>query len=109
MAVCSSVTVPHSIARGAVTPIRPAKPGRHALPLQRGNGGCRPESRAAVPSHRPPPEDGTVLFTEKLSPSAWIWLVAPGLAQAPILVLAPIRPAAVFPAAAVLFTILATL
>jgi hypothetical protein len=68
-----------------------------------------PESSAAVPAHHQPPPDDTVLFTEKLWPSAWVWLVAAGLAGAGILVFAPISPAAGFTAAAVLFAIQAAL
>lgn len=68
-----------------------------------------PESSAAVPAHHQPPQDDTVLFTEKLWPSAWVWLVAAGLAGAGILVFAPISPAAGFTAAAVLFAIQAAL
>jgi hypothetical protein len=62
-----------------------------------------------VPAHHQPPQDDTVLFTEKLWPSAWVWLVAAGLAGAGILVFAPISPAAGFTAAAVLFAIQAAL
>jgi hypothetical protein len=45
----------------------------------------------------------------QLWPSAWVWLVAAGLAGAGILVFAPISPAAGFTAAAVLFAIQAAL
>lgn len=68
-----------------------------------------PESSAAMPAHHQPSQDDTVLFTEKLWPGFWIWLVAAGLAGAGILVFAPISTAAGFTAAAVLFAIEAAL
>jgi DUF3093 family protein len=64
-----------------------------------------PESSAAVPAHQQPPQDDTVLFTEKLWPGAWIWVVAAGLASAGILVFAPISMTAGITAAVVLFAV----
>jgi hypothetical protein len=64
-----------------------------------------PESSAAVPAHHQPSQDDTVLFTEKLWPGAWIWLVAAGLASAGILVFAPISMTAGITAAVVLFAV----
>jgi hypothetical protein len=68
-----------------------------------------PESSAAVPAHHQPSQDDTVLFTEKLWPGAWIWLVAAGLASAGILVFAPISMTAGITAAIVLFAVQAAL
>ncbi|MCX6499809.1 MAG: DUF3093 domain-containing protein [Arthrobacter sp.] len=68
-----------------------------------------PESSAAMPASNSTPDDTAVLFTEKLWPSFWIWLVAAGLAAAGILVFAPISIAAGITAAVVLFVILAAL
>ncbi|HSO91079.1 MAG TPA: DUF3093 family protein, partial [Arthrobacter sp.] len=68
-----------------------------------------PESSAAVPAPNSTPSDATVLYSEKLWPNFWIWLVAAGLSGAGILVLAPISMFAGFSAAVVLFTILAAL
>jgi len=67
-----------------------------------------PESSAAVPASNTP-DNATVLFSEKLWPSFWIWLVVAGLAGAGILVFAPISMAAGITAAVVLFVILAVL
>lgn len=68
-----------------------------------------PESSAAVPAHHQPSQDDAVLFTEKLWPGAWIWLVAAGLASAGILVFAPISMTAGITAAVVLFAVQAAL
>jgi len=68
-----------------------------------------PESSAATPASNSAPGDATVLFSEKLWPSFWIWLVAAGLSGAGILVFAPISIAAGITAAVVLFIILAVL
>lgn len=68
-----------------------------------------PESSAAMPASNSTPNDATVLFSEKLWPNFWIWLVAAGLAAAGILVFAPISMAAGITAAVVLFAILAVL
>ena len=68
-----------------------------------------PESSAAMPASNSTPNDATVLFSEKLWPNFWIWLVAAGLAAAGILVFAPISMAAGITAAVVLFTILTAL
>lgn len=67
-----------------------------------------PESSAAVPASNTP-RNATVLYSEKLWPSFWIWLVAAGLAGAGILVFAPISIPAGITAAVVLFVILAVL
>lgn len=68
-----------------------------------------PDSSAASPAPKSTPGDAVVLFTEKLWPTFWIWLVAAGLAGAGILVFAPISTTAGFAAAAVLFAIMAVL
>ncbi|MDN3937086.1 DUF3093 domain-containing protein [Arthrobacter sp. YD4] len=68
-----------------------------------------PESSAAVPASNRTPDDSTLLFSEKLWPSFWIWLVAAGLSAAGILVFAPISMTAGITAAVVLFVILAVL
>ncbi len=68
-----------------------------------------PESSAAAPASNNAPNEATVLFSEKLWPSFWIWLVAAGLAGAGILVFAPISMTAGITAAVVLFVILAVL
>lgn len=68
-----------------------------------------PESSAAVPARNPSSPDETVIFSEKLWPGAWIWIIAAGIASAGILVFAPISLAAGITAAAVLFAIEAVL
>ena len=68
-----------------------------------------PESSAAVPAPNSTPGDATVLYSEKLWPNFWVWLVSAGLSGAGIFVLAPISLAAGFTAAVVLFTILTVL
>ncbi|MDQ0756733.1 DUF3093 domain-containing protein [Arthrobacter sp. B3I4] len=68
-----------------------------------------PESSPAAPAPNSTPGDTTVLFSEKLWPSFWIWLVAAGLSGAGILVFAPISMAAGITAAVVLFVILVVL
>jgi len=68
-----------------------------------------PDSSAAVPAHHQSSPDETVLFSEKLWPGVWIWLVAAGIAGAGILVFAPISLAAGLTAAGVLFAIEAVL
>lgn len=67
------------------------------------------ESSAAMPASNRTPDDATVLFSEKLWPSFWIWLVAAGMSAAGILVFAPISMGAGLTAAAVLFVILVVL
>lgn len=68
-----------------------------------------PDSSAAVPAHHQSSPDETVLFSEKLWPGVWIWVVAAGVAGAGILVFAPISMAAGLTAAGVLFAIEAVL
>lgn len=67
-----------------------------------------PESSAAVPAANSTPSDA-ILYTEKLWPNVWIWLVSAGLSGAGILVFAPISLAAGLTAAVVLFVIIAVL
>lgn len=68
-----------------------------------------PESSAAKPATNSPAPGSTILFSEKVWPTIWIWLIAAGLAGAGILVFAPISMAAGYAAAAVLFSIMAAL
>ncbi|WP_211878677.1 DUF3093 domain-containing protein [Pseudarthrobacter albicanus] len=68
-----------------------------------------PESSAAAPAPKSAPGAATVLYTEKLWPNFWIWLVSAGLSSAGILMLAPISLAAGITAAVVLFAIIAVL
>jgi membrane protein implicated in regulation of membrane protease activity len=68
-----------------------------------------PESSAAMPAPHSTPGDATVLYTEKLWPNFWIWLVAAGLSGAGILVFAPISLGAGLTAAVVLFVIISVL
>ncbi|WP_427132436.1 DUF3093 domain-containing protein [Pseudarthrobacter sp. S9] len=68
-----------------------------------------PESSAAAPAPQSAPSDATVLYTEKLWPNFWIWLVSAGLSSAGILMLAPISIAAGITAAIVLFAIITVL
>lgn len=54
------------------------------------------------------PEDqgnADIVFSEKLWPAIWIWIVAAGIAGAGILILAPISLAAGYTAAAVIFAL----
>jgi len=68
-----------------------------------------PESSAAVPAPHSTPRDATVVYTEKLWPNFWIWLVSAGLSGAGILVFAPISMTAGLTAAVVLFAIITVL
>ncbi|WP_427174414.1 DUF3093 domain-containing protein [Arthrobacter sp. 92] len=68
-----------------------------------------PESSAAASAPNSTPHGPTVLYSEKLSPSLWIWLVAVGVSAAGILVLAPISMSAGYTAAVVLFVIISVL
>jgi uncharacterized membrane protein len=68
-----------------------------------------PESSAAAPAPKSAPGAATILYTEKLWPNAWIWLVSAGLSSAGILMLAPISIAVGITAAVVLFVIIAVL
>ena len=67
-----------------------------------------PESSAAVPAPKTP-SDTAVMFSEKLWPNFWIWLMSAGLSGAGILVFAPISMTAGLTAAVVLFTIITVL
>ena len=68
-----------------------------------------PESSAAAPTPQSPPSGDAVVFSEKLWPSPWVWLIALGLSGAGILVFAPISIGAGITAAAVLFAIMVVL
>lgn len=68
-----------------------------------------PESSAAAPAPNSTPRGATVLYSEKLHPNFWVWLVAAGLSAAGILVFAPISMTAGITAAIVLFTIITVL
>ena len=68
-----------------------------------------PESSAAAPAPNSTPRGATVLYSEKLHPNPWIWLVAAGMSAAGILVFAPISIAAGITAALVLFAIISVL
>jgi membrane protein implicated in regulation of membrane protease activity len=68
-----------------------------------------PESSAAAPAPKSAPSDSTVVYTEKLWPNFWIWLVSAGLSSAGILMLAPISIWAGITAAIVLFVIISVL
>jgi hypothetical protein len=68
-----------------------------------------PDSSAASPASHSTPDDATVLFSERLWPSFWIWLVAAGMSGAGILVFAPISIATGITAAVVLFVIFVAL
>lgn len=68
-----------------------------------------PESSAAAPAPNSTPRGANILFSEKLRPNLWIWLVAAGLSSAGILVFAPISMTAGITAAIVLFTIISVL
>ena len=68
-----------------------------------------PESSAAAPAPKSAPSDATVLYSEKLWPNFWIWLVSAGLSSAGILMLAPISIAAGITAAIVMFVIISVL
>lgn len=68
-----------------------------------------PESSAAAPAPKSAPSDATVLYSEKLWPNFWIWLVSAGLSSAGILMLAPISIAAGITAAIVMFVVISVL
>jgi membrane protein implicated in regulation of membrane protease activity len=68
-----------------------------------------PESSAAAPAPKSAPDDGAILYTEKLWPNFWIWLVSAGLSSAGILMLAPISVAVGIIAAVVLFAVISVL
>ncbi len=68
-----------------------------------------PEATASSPVPGQPQNGADVLFTEKLWPSPWIWLIVLGLSGAGILVLAPISILAGIIAAVVLAAIMVVL
>lgn len=68
-----------------------------------------PESTASVPAPHHSSSGTGVLFTEKLWPSPWIWIVVVGLSAAGILMFAPISITAGLIAALVLFAIMTTM
>ena len=68
-----------------------------------------PESSAAAPAPNSTPGDSTIVYSEKLWPNFWVWLVSAGLSGAAIFVFAPISMATGLTAAVVLFTIIAVL
>ena len=68
-----------------------------------------PESSAAAPAPKSAPSDSTVVYSEKLWPNFWIWMVSAGLSSAGILMLAPISIWAGITAAIVLFVIISVL
>jgi len=68
-----------------------------------------PESSAAAPAPKSTPSGSTVLYSEKLWPNFWIWLVSAGFSSAAILMLAPISIWAGITAAVVLFVIICVL
>ena len=67
-----------------------------------------PDQSAPVPA-RNNSSDSEVLFTEKLWPTIWIWVVVVGLSGAGILMFSPISTAAGIIAALVLLAIMTTL
>ncbi|OOP64738.1 hypothetical protein BMF89_02540 [Arthrobacter sp. SRS-W-1-2016] len=64
-----------------------------------------PESTASVPVPHHSSSESGVLYTEKLRPSPWIWIVVVGFSAAGILMFAPISITAGIIAALVLFAI----
>jgi hypothetical protein len=64
-----------------------------------------PDAMTPATGGSPSPAD-PVLYTERLWPAWWVWLVALGVSGAGILVFAPISLAAGFTAAAVLFAVI---
>ncbi|MGP0221552.1 MULTISPECIES: DUF3093 domain-containing protein [unclassified Paenarthrobacter] len=67
-----------------------------------------PDQSPSLPA-RNNPSANEVLFTEKLWPTPWVWIVVVGLSGAGILMFSPISPAAGIIAALVLLAIMATL
>ncbi|YCH09395.1 DUF3093 domain-containing protein [Arthrobacter sp. alpha11c] len=67
-----------------------------------------PDQSAPMPA-RNSPSASEVLFTEKLWPTIWIWVVVVGLSSAGILMFAPISAAAGIIAALVLLAVMTTL
>ena len=68
-----------------------------------------PESIPAAPASNHSSNGADALFTEKLWPSAWIWIVVVCLSSAGILILAPISITAGIIAAIVLFAVMTSL
>lgn len=67
-----------------------------------------PDQSVPMPA-RNSPSTSEVLFTEKLWPTIWIWVVVVGLSSAGILMFAPISAAAGITAALVLLAVMTTL
>lgn len=67
-----------------------------------------PDQSVPMPA-RNSPSASQVLFTEKLWPTIWIWVVVVGLSSAGILMFAPISAAAGIIAALVLLAVMTTL
>ncbi|UXM93415.1 DUF3093 domain-containing protein [Paenarthrobacter sp. JL.01a] len=67
-----------------------------------------PDQSSSVPARNTPSPSG-VLYTEKLWPSLWIWIVVVGLSSAGLLMFGPISPAAAIIAALALLAIMTTM
>ncbi|MFF2840445.1 DUF3093 domain-containing protein [Paenarthrobacter sp. NPDC057981] len=67
-----------------------------------------PDQSSPVPARNNPTAPG-VLYTEKLWPSLWIWIVVVGLSSAGLLMFGPISPAAAIIAALALLAIMTTM
>lgn len=67
-----------------------------------------PESSSTVPVPSPS-TDTPAIFRERLWPTAWVWVVAAGIAAAGILMFAPISMSVGYTAAGVMFAIMAAL
>ncbi|MDI2034275.1 DUF3093 domain-containing protein [Paenarthrobacter nitroguajacolicus] len=67
-----------------------------------------PDQSSPVPARNTPSASG-VLYTEKLWPSLWIWIVVAGLSSAGLLMFGPISPTAGIIAALALLAIMTTM
>ncbi|GGJ20854.1 DUF3093 domain-containing protein [Paenarthrobacter histidinolovorans] len=67
-----------------------------------------PDQSSPVPARNTPSTSG-VLYTEKLWPSLWIWIVVVGLSSAGLLMFGPISPTAGVVAALALLAIMTTM
>lgn len=67
-----------------------------------------PDQSSPVPARNTPATSG-VLYTEKLWPSLWIWIVVLGLSSAGLLMFGPISPMAGIIAALALLAIMTTM
>jgi hypothetical protein len=106
---CSFVSHSHSLYRRSETGSNGMKLPESEKSREKWKAGLMPDVTPSSPAPNAPSGATQPLYSEKLWPAWWIWLVALGLSGAGILVFAPISLTTGIVAAAVIFTIIAAL